>query len=307
MTVAIYKHEKSKSTDVPRLGVLVKFLPLNDPEEKNIHTEFYSMGPQMDKAYVPSPNGKGIMPRVGAPTASGSNLSNWYLFVETLVQLGGLPPGKGLNDLSVFEGLWVYMTQIDEPEGRSQLQSRTAEVQQEQRAKRKIAVCSEVIMSGSGWPEKPFNYGGPATQPIAQAPTQQQFAAPQMQAPQYQPPQQPQYAPPVQPQYAAPQAPAPSPAPPQAQLIQAGGSVAQNAEMQTFAGNALGSAIASSPNGIKRLAARMAAHAELVGKVGEQSAAYILATFIDNPTNLNILVGSMGYTVVGDDIVPIKA
>jgi hypothetical protein len=50
----------------------------------------------------------------------------------------------------------------------------------------------------------------------------------------------------------------------------------------------------------------MATWSELVKACGEQTGAAVLSNFFDNDTNLSIVLGSIGYEVVGANIQPKK-
>ena len=126
------------------LGVMISFYPLANPVEDAKIQKFYSMGQKADESYAPNPEtGKGI---VAVPGAKGQNLNdktNWMMWLNSMEQ-SGLPKGVFTNDISVCDGMWVYVTSVDEPEERKGFQSATGEVQALDRKPAKIPVVSGI-------------------------------------------------------------------------------------------------------------------------------------------------------------------
>jgi len=147
LTVRMHKWEKSK--DPARLGVVVTLAPLTDPDNPLPDPLFYSFGSSADKSFVPSENGKGIVPIPGAPASRLNNQTNWMVMLQSLYN-SGLPQGILSNDFSVLEGVWVNMDNVDEPEESKGFQSATAEVATARQSKR-IAVVTEILDGGRPW------------------------------------------------------------------------------------------------------------------------------------------------------------
>lgn len=134
-----------------RLGVMGTFYPLANPTEEGKLTQFYSMGSKADQSFAPNPEtGKGIVPIPGAAGTNLNDKTNWSMLHESLIQ-SGLPEGIFTNDISTIDGIFVHITNIDEPAERAGFASATAEVAQEQRKPGKVAVVTEILDGGSPW------------------------------------------------------------------------------------------------------------------------------------------------------------
>jgi len=130
------------------LAVNVTAHPLNggDPIERA-----FSLGTKSHLSFVPSEDGKGLDPVAGAPSTTGSDISNWGIFYKSL-QDCGMPEGLGQNDLTVIDGVWVATALIDEPESRKNLpKNRTGEATEEPRKPQKTAVVVEILEDGKPW------------------------------------------------------------------------------------------------------------------------------------------------------------
>ena len=164
----------------PRLGVRLSCINLDKPNPEAPVEQFLSFGSKAHESFMPSEDGKGIVPIVGGP-GTLTNKSNWNLFRDSLYN-AGLDDGILTNDFSVLDGIWLTTGQEAEPEERKGFGgSETGEVAQQggNRGNGKIPVVIAIIEGG-----KPWEGGGgmpaeaPATPKAATRPAPKAAAAP---------------------------------------------------------------------------------------------------------------------------------
>lgn len=279
LTVKMFKGEKDTSNTAPRLGVMITMVPLSDPKEENKREQFYSMGGNADKSYAPNPvTGKGIIPVPGAPAAGLNNSTNWAVLLKSLHD-GGLPPGIATNDLSALEGMWVEMTNIEEPAERASFQSSTAEVAGAPRTPKKIAVVLQVLDEGKPWE----NTGGWPDAPVVFA-DDAHIATP---------------APKVN------GAPVPRVTTLRPATAQPTNTTVDAADIQMAAMTGYSDVLGASPKGISRLLLKQKSYEIMKGKFGEDMAAAAIATFFDDAAGLESVLSSIGYKVSGPMVQPL--
>lgn len=158
-----------------RLGVRLSCYPLDKPGAEPTE-QFLSMGSKAHESFLPSENGKSLVPVVGGP-GTMTNKSNWNLFRDSMYN-AGLPDGVMSNDLTVIDGIWLTTAQEAEPEERKGFGgTETGEVAQTaNRAGGKIPVAIAIIEGGMPWegggglPEaKPATRPGPKPTPAPSA------------------------------------------------------------------------------------------------------------------------------------------
>jgi len=276
-TVQMFKGEKQRE-DERKLGVVVTLVPLNDPRQENAKQQFYAMGTDAHKSFMPNPaHGKGIVPIPGAPAATLAGLTNWNIFLKSLYECG-LPIGYVTNRVDPIEGTWVYIQHIDEPEERKGFQSKTAEVSTVQRVDKKIAVVGQILEGGKpwegggGWPAQPVIIDG-----APPAPAVHHVAAP---------------APKVN------GAPPPPPAP-----VGLDGADIRAAASNGIA-DILGISAAKGVNTLARLQLRNDTFNHLTSKSGEAVASAVIAQIFDAPGVLETVLGDLGYKVAGAFVMP---
>lgn len=141
--------KENSSYSNPRLGVRLSCVPLDRPNAEPTE-QFLSMGRKAHESFLPSENGKSLVPVIGGP-GTLTNKSNWNLFRDSMYN-AGLPEGIMSNDLSVLDGIWVTTAQEAEPEERKGFGgAETGEVQQQNRGTGKIPVVIAIIEGGAPW------------------------------------------------------------------------------------------------------------------------------------------------------------
>lgn len=150
-----------------RLGVRLTCVNLNKPGAEPVE-QFLSMGSKAMESFLPSEDGKSLVPVVGGP-GNMTNKSNWNLFRDSLYN-SGLPVGIFSDSLAVLDGIWVHTAQEPEPEERKgYAQSSTGEAAQEgggQKQLGKIPVVTAILDGGEPW-----NGGGGMPDAAPAAPT----------------------------------------------------------------------------------------------------------------------------------------
>jgi hypothetical protein len=283
--VRIFKGERQQAGQ-ERLGVMITLVPLADPREESKHEQFYSMGSKMHLGYMPNATGTGIVPIPNAAGVSAPGSTNWALFLKTLYDCG-MPKGWGTNDSTKLEGIWVYITHVDEPAEREGFTSNTTEFQAQQRAPRKIAVVGEILQGGmpwaggGGWPDKPVNHptqvngapGLPINSPLPPSLQTQGLLQSQSNVP--------------------------APPPPAGVDMVSYMTIAQHT-----IGEILENAAKQKVYTLQRLAVRNDAFNLMKAKYGEQSAGTVLQQVFDTAGVLDAVLGDIGYVVNGPMIQP---
>jgi hypothetical protein len=299
-----------KTTGAPKgksnLGVMIHFYPLSNPTEEAKLEKFYSMGQKADESFAPNPDtGKGVVLIPGAKGQTFNDKTNWFLFLNSLMQ-SGLPPGVFTNDATTIDGVWVHIASMDEPAERSTYAKATSEVALDaDRKPGKIAVVTEILEGGAPWegggglPAAPVEVAAPAAvAPRAATPVARPVAAPAAARPATVAPR----------AAAAPPTPRPvAPRPPAAAAhAPIAPSAVANEDVRTHAINAVGDVLASNLNGISRVALRTSTFASAEKKVGQEIAGQIINEFFEpaGQANLENLLGEMGYKIVGPMVKP---
>jgi hypothetical protein len=131
----------------PRLGVMLSAHPLAGGDAIE---QFLSMGTKAHLSYMPNETGKGLSPVPGGP-GNVSNKSNFYIYLESLMNCGAKDAPITPNDIASLDGIWVVTDNIPEPEDRKGFASGTSEVEQPQSGPRKTVIVSEIIDGGKPW------------------------------------------------------------------------------------------------------------------------------------------------------------
>lgn len=136
----------------PRLGVRLSCINLDKPNPEAPVEQFLSMGSKAHESFMPSEDGKSLVPIVGGP-GTLTNKSNWNLFRDSLYN-AGLDDGIMTNDFSLLDGIWLTTGQEAEPEERKGFGgSETGEVAQSggNKGNGKIPVVIAIIEGGKPW------------------------------------------------------------------------------------------------------------------------------------------------------------
>lgn len=246
-----------------RLGVMADFIPLDDVSAKPKQL-FYSMGTNADKSFAPNPDtGKGLVVIPNGTPFHWNDSTNWAIHLKSLYD-SGLPPGVFTNDLTVIDGVWAHVVQIDPPDSRKNMQSNTAEVATAvNRPPGKITVVSEVLDGGAPWEG---GGGVPKTGKVVAKAAVKPGPVPVVAA-----------------------APAP---------------VATNDEdIVTAALTGLSTVFEKNPDGMMKIKVNTDTYAAVKDKFGEQMASDV-TTFLKDGDNLATLLGELGYKVAGIKVVP---
>jgi hypothetical protein len=156
----------------PRLGVMATCHSLTDPAAEP-RDQFYSMGTNADKSWLPNATGKGLAAVPGAPSTTLPMNTNWNLFLKHLYDCD---PGMGdvlFNDLTVLDGIHLHMMQVPEPEERKSYGTTQTGEGALDKVASKIAVPTEIKENG-----KPWEGGGGLPTPVAGKPKPSAKAAP---------------------------------------------------------------------------------------------------------------------------------
>ena len=272
-----------------RLGVMIKAHSLSDPSHigETAHSQFYSMGSQADKSFAPSPDGKGICPIPGGP-AAGLNIStNWAILLKSFYDCG-LPSGVFSNNLAVLDGMWVQVIQVPEPEERKSFVSTaaSAEVQGEPRRDNKISVATAILDNGKPWegtggiPDAADFANGPVVSTTGMsnpAPPPQTSAA--------------QVNRPIAAVSQPAQAPTPANAPDSADVFSAA---------QSGATDVLGKNL----KGCNKLVLRTGTFTAVKNTYGDDMAQAVQDAYFTSDDKLSMLIGALGYKLVGPDVKP---
>lgn len=291
-----------------RLGVMVSAYPFEDLEHPK--TQFLSYGSNAHKSFMVDPDSQGmkILPIPGAPGAAGNlnNQTNWYFFLKSMYDQG-MPPEYLDDDLSVIQGIWATISQVDEPAGRKDFRAKTGESAfgGDEKRNNKIPIIAEVLPDGSPWE-------GGGGMPEAPAPTPTPKPAPALARPGPKPP-----APPAKPaapaRAAAPKAPArpgapkpngaaparrPAPAAPAAEVAAEG----TDDDVMAAAVSATAVVLTANPQGCSKLNLRTGTFKELKKTAGPEMAQAVMDQYFQDEEALNSVVGQHGFVVNGLNI-----
>lgn len=247
-------------------------------------TQFYSFGKNAHLSYAPNPEtGKGIVAIPGGPGGKLNDSTNWAVFLENL-RSSGLPEGIAVNDLSVFDGMWVHMTQIPEPESRKSMQSNMGEGEGLEGPRRPgtISVVSEFLPGGEPWE------GGGGIPEAGAAPAPKAVAKPALAKP-----------------GPKPVAKTPAKAPAKSAPAQ---TVAEeepgDEETLAVASNAAASVVEkpANANGLKKAQLRVGMFKIISDEHGSEVANAILGAYFASDDALNTVIGPLGYVVSGQEV-----
>lgn len=265
-----FTKQDGSSAGQPRLGVMITMAPIGGGDDRE---QFYSMGSNADKSWVPNDTGKGINPVAGGPGTPPNMSTNWAFFVKSLFD-AGLPQGILGDDLSVLEGTWVHMFNAPEPEERKGFQAKTGEAA-EQRKANTIPAVSEIKEDGKPWE-------GTGGVPDAPAPAKT--------------------APKAAPTAAATKA-TPKPAAPAAP------SNTGNEDVLAAAESALGTVLSAAPKGGPKLLIKTSVFKAVADSYEDKNEGLKMAravqdAFWTTDDNINKLLSAQGYVLTGGTIKP---
>lgn len=275
------KRDGSASKSAPFLSVQVT---MRDDEQAE-HVQQYSMGSSAHLSWMPDPeSGTRIIPVPNGPASGLNNQTNWEMLRKSLMdaQLG---EGFLTDDLSVLNGLRVYMANIPEPEERKGFGgAKTGEVE-EARRDRKVLVVQE-ILAMPGETEAPAAPAPPArtAAPRAAAP---RAAAPAAAAP---------------PARTAARPPARAAAPPPLPVAAAGEEVADDAAVLDAATAVL--SLPGNSKGMAKLKLRAACFKSLNETVGPEETQRLMDTYWTDDETIAGIFNQLGYKVVGAEVKP---
>lgn len=272
----------------PRLGVRLSCVALDRPDDTPVE-QFLSMGRKAHESFMPSEDGKSLVPVVGGQ-GNLTNKSNWSLFRDSLYN-AGLDEGIISNDFSVLDGIWVTTSQEAEPEERKTFGgAETGEVQQANRGNGKIPVVIAIIEGG-----KPWEGGGgmPAAAPAAPAAPKGRPAPARAAAP----------APKAAPARTAPaRAAAPAPAAVEAEA-------GDSEDVTTVAVSALGEVLGEEryAAGIPKLILKTSVFKLIEKGSGKEMANAVTEAYFKTDALMVGLLEQIGYTLVGTTVKPAAA
>lgn len=271
--VMMYTPRKANGSPVgpERLGVMVKAHSLTDTSAE-VREQHYSMGKNAHKSFAPNPEtGKGL---VRVPDGAGvplNPLSSWGFFHRSMIDCDPTSEDVFENDISVWDGVHVQLTQIPEPdEWKNMPKTAVSEAAEAAGDKPKdgprfISVVSEVIAapwvegSGAGIPEA----GEAPTAPAKPAPAGK--AAPK---------------------------PASKPATPPPAPESNGGS---EEEVMEAAVAGMTVVLTDSPDGCPQLALRTKTFAHIKKAYSEDMANAVANTFFGTTEAINSILEQLGY------------
>ena len=288
-TVQMYQapaNQTTGKTSPARLGIMLTLIPYRETakgvEYEEEKTQFYSLGTKAHESFAPNPDtGKGVVAVPGGPASTFNNSTNWAIFLKSLRD-SGLPEGTFTDDVSVLEGTWVHMSNMPEPAERAGFQSQTGEVAGERKAGT-IAVVSEIKDDGKPWEGS----GGVPDVEAAPAPAAAKIATKVAAAGQKFNGK----AGPATPVKTKP-APAPAPEPEGDEATQAA------------AISAISSILEKNPKGLKKLQLRTGTFKAVNDAEGAEMAQAVTNTFLVDDATLSGLLGELGFTLKGIDVVP---
>jgi hypothetical protein len=288
-TIQMYQapaNQTSGKQSPARLGMMLTLIPYRETakgvEYEEERTQFYSLGTKAHESFAPNPEtGKGVVAVPGGPASTFNNSTNYAIFLKSLRD-SGLPEGTYTDDCSVLEGMWVHMSNIPEPAERAGFQSQTGEVAGERRAGT-IAVVSEIKDDGKPWEGS----GGVPDVNVAPAPAAAKIATKVAAAGQ---------------KFngkAGPATPVRAKAAPVAAPEPEGDEATQAAAI-----SAISSMLEKNPKGLKKLQLRTGTFKAVNDAEGADMAQAVTNTFFVDDATLSGLLGELGFTLKGIDVVP---
>lgn len=253
------------------LAVNVVAHPLNggEPQERA-----FSLGSKAHLSFVPSANGKGLDPVANAPSATGSDISNWGILYKSM-QDCGLPEGVFVNDLTTIDGIWVVTALVDEPESRKNMKNnRTGEAAEEPRKPQKTAVVVEILDDGKPWE-------GTGGIPDADAPVKAKTVVKV----------------PVKPVVGAKKVAAPAPVEEEEVEAEAG-----DEDVEAAAMAACGDVLVRNPEGCPRVKMRVEVMKFVKENHGDDMAQAVQNTYMVSDEALNVILGQFGYVAANSKI-----
>lgn len=276
----VMKHQAENKAGVKvgaeRLGVMVTFLPMEDPREENKRTQFYSFGSSAIQSWAPNPEtGKGI---VALPGGKGGGIyasTNYGIFLKSLYD-AGLPTNVFEDDFSVLDGTWVHIANIPEPEERKGFASTSSgEGGEEPRRANFIPVVTEIKDDGKPWE------GGGGVPEVEEAAAPVKKVAGKA---------------PVKPA-AKPVAAAPKKAAPATET-------ADDDEVTAAAINGVSTVLEKSPDGVPKMMLRTGTFKAVTKAANEEMAGAVIEAFFKTDKALEGLVSQLGYTINGLKVEP---
>lgn len=255
---------------IPRLGIFIQMLPLDNPVEEAMREQFYSFGSAADKSYAPNAEGTGIAAVPGGPAAKFNNSTNWAMLLKSLYDCG-MPEGVFTSDVTPMIGTHVHMTNVPEPEERKGFQNKaaTGEATQEDRRPGTVAIVSEILDDGKPWE----GTGGiPETTPAKPAAK-------------------------VNGKVQTIKKTAPPPAP-------VAEEAAGDEDIQSAAINGISAILEKNPNGCPKLVLRTGTFKAVKDAAGDDMANAVLETFFGDDATLTALLGQVGYTISAGAVKP---
>jgi hypothetical protein len=156
----------------PRLGVMITFTSLTD-SAADPYKQFYSMGTNAHKSFVPSADGKGVEVVAGGPSTTFAQQTNWHVFLRHLHDCSPNLAESLTNDVSPLDGMKFHMMSIAPPDERKGFTAQTGEGAAE-RKDTKISVPTALLDGNTPAvapkaTAKPATNGAPAPQTAAPA------------------------------------------------------------------------------------------------------------------------------------------
>lgn len=262
------------------LGTMLTCYPiLGDGSVGEPLEHFLSLGRKAKDAVMPNADDGGES-LVALPGGTGtlSRNTNSQLFFKSMMDAGMPPELASVEDLTDIDGVWVVTKNIAEPEERKGYgKAGTGEVEEQQRNQtpQKIPTVVEILDGGAPWEgggglpeEKPKSKVAPKAAPKAAAPARPAIRKP-----------------------------APEPEPEEEE---------SSVDMADAIKEAIGAVLSLPANakGIARVTLRMNAFKEIKKTAGEEGQQALAAMFEENPDDVELLLGELGYKVVGTNVKP---
>ena len=274
-----------------RLGVTLTCAPINEEGERVADDvdQFISLGTKAHESWAPDPEtGGGVVAIPGGKGVALNNQSNWFYFWKSLYD-AGMPEGFVDNDLHVLDGIRVRTANVPEPESRKRLQAATGEAAmmgggQEKKGSGVMVTVLEVLDGGKPWEEAvefpEEENAKPKKKAAVKAPVKP-VAKPAVAA---------------KPGPKAVVKPKAAPAAEETEGIsEEVADVAQAAFAELFAD-------AKYEDGLKVIMARTKIFTAVKAEHGDEMAQQMVSVF-DNEEALSTVLGALGYSVNGKDIV----
>lgn len=281
-TVMMHTLAKKDGTLVGDAGLFVRVCfepPTGAEKEEDRKYQYYSMGREAHKSFLPDPNtGKGLVAVAGGKGGSLNDQSNWAIFLASYYN-SGLPEGIFTNDLSVLDGVQVHIGTQKEPESRKSMKgAATGEAGQTERELKNIAVVTEIKQGGAPWE----GGGGPVA--ATAKPAKPALAKPGVAAP-------------AKPALVKPKA--TPPPPPEPAEDESGDTTEQE---QAFA-NAVAAVLEKNPKGMPRMGLRTQTFRGLKDTVGDAMASSLVEAYFADDASLTAVLNGIGFTISGSAVV----